>query len=467
VNVALDAGAAAATANAAGLDTNSTASQKLSASKAALELDLSQGKTAAIAGDTQDLTQATIDAACVTDQMAVAEQHANDAADAAALGVGSLGSAFVAFAHDAAKADEALKIADSFDAVNTAAAKVKTDQADIAGTSKNAADANKGEADALRGLSDANQSVSDSHQRLSDSYVALQDAQDRVKTSADGLLRAQQALDQYNSPRGAQERALQLDELQRTVATTPAGEDAKQLSLLQFQDQSVQQKQSLTDAVISGQRGVRDANKGVSDAQRGIADAERGIQDATIKVADAQQAVSDAVTKRRKVHDDAAASIAGDERKVGGAIVAVITEIEKAQKAHQLANGELGNYLKLLDDVAQVADPGGPLSKSLDSLVGKMELSAVLAQAAIDLVAAGAGPAGAIGPPVGLSPTGSSFPTPQQLGQSNAPSGPPGATGGVTFANTYHINAQGTPTQAELDYIARTQAWQLTRTGRR
>ena len=37
----------------------------------------------------------------------------------------------------------------------------------------------------------------------------------------------------------------------------------------------------------------------------------------------------------------------------------------------------------------------------------------------------------------------------------------------TTFANTYHINAQGTPTQAEIEYTNRVQSWQLTRSGRR
>lgn len=522
----------------------------------------------------------------------------------AASAVFDLGAAFDALAGKTgalAKADELSTIADKFDAVKTAQDKVASDKADIAGTSQNATDANKAEADALRGLRDANQSVSDSHQKLADSYVTLQDAQDRVKTSADTLLRAQQALDQFNSPRGAQERALQLDQIQRTVATTPSQEDAKQLSLLQFQDQNANKVQSLNDAVINGQKGVRDANKAVADAQRGIADAERGIQDATQRVADAQQNVSDAVKRRQKVHDDAAAAIAGDERKIGTAMSAVVTELEKAKAAQLINNTELGNYLTLLDGVATKADPGGVLSKNLDSLVGKMQLSAVLAQHAQDIahpkipnigpydsatyarltqeaqpsfvgpvsagdrallhkagvpgfaaggdieadktvlvgekgpelivpksagtvisndklaaavshpsitlaqpktestatsaavvrtpavaaavtvppakVSTATGPATVVGTNFdkALSSTASSlklfqaalvkpptFPTvPQPTRETQAPS----VT--TTFANTYHINAQGNPTRAELEYINREANWQLTRSGRR
>lgn len=272
----------------------------------------------------------------------------NDKLPAAATTAGgsiqSLGSVFSDFAKSLDKAETGLKIADSLDAIRTAAEKVAADKADLAGTSDKATNANRAEAAANRGLSD--------------SYDGLHNAQQGVSSAAQGLLQAQQALDQYNSARGIKERSLQLDIIRRRVVTTPAESDQKQLDLLQFDDTNAAKKQQLQDAVIAG--------------QKSLASAEHGVVTATQSVKDAQQGVVDAVKARRAVHDDAAKAIAGDERKVKEAVNSTVTLMQEALTKGQLNNAQLKAWSGLLDVVANTYAPGSDLSKNVDTFYKKL-----------------------------------------------------------------------------------------------
>lgn len=266
------------------------------------------------------------------------------AAHAAGDAVAGLGAQFSAFATSLDKADAGLKIADSFDAISTAADKVTADKADLAGTSKTATEANRSEATALQGLSN--------------SYDGLRNSQEGVSTAAHTLLQAQQALDQYNSPRGVKERSLQLDIIRRRVVSTPAESDQKQLDLLQFDDTNARKKQQLQDAVIAG--------------QKGLADAEKGVVTATRAVSDAQQTVADAVARRKAVHDDAAKAIAGDERKVQEAVNSTVALMATAISKGELSNTQIKVWSGYLDVLAQTYAPGSTLSKNIDSFYKKL-----------------------------------------------------------------------------------------------
>lgn len=297
-----------------------------------------------------------------------------DAANAAAGGTQDLDTALTSFAGSLAAIGDSLGIADKLDAVSTAEQKLKQDQEDLTGTSAAAVQANKDIQASLTGVIDAENAVGDAHQKLADAYTNLQDAQDKVTTSTHSLQEAQQALDLYNSARGAKERALALDALERRVVSTPAESDQKQLDLLNLQDTQANKKQQLGDAVVNASREQRDAIKAVADAERGITDAEVGLYDATNKVKTANEAVTIAVEKRKKVHDDAARAISGDERKVEQAIIDVVTSLDQASQKGDIIDSQITTWLTQLKKVADAYAPGSDLSKNVDSFYKKLGL---------------------------------------------------------------------------------------------
>lgn len=291
--------------------------------------------------------------------------EAQRAEAAAAKNTSDLSVAFQALSQQLDKQSALLTIADDFDAVRLAQDKVKDDWNDIAGTSDKAKQANDDVASALRGVVSANEHVTDSHLALTDSYQKLKDAQDKVAESTKTLKNAQADLDAFNSPRGAEERALKLDILKRRVVTTPGEFDQKQLDLLQNADENAKKQADLTDAVSRAQKGLRDALRGVADAQHGIATAERGVRDATQAVADANDKVRDAVAKRRKLHDDAAKAIEGDERKVEEALLKTYNAIADIASKTGESNAEITLYGTLLKDLGDSV--GGPIKKAFDT----------------------------------------------------------------------------------------------------
>lgn len=284
---------------------------------------------------------------------------------AAAKNTDDLSVSFAALSQQLDKESGALTIADDFRSISDAQDKVKEDYKDLIGTSDKARKANEDVANSVRGVRDANEHVADSHLALQDSYRKLKDAQDKVTESTKTLKDAQSELDAFNSPRGAEERALKLDILKRRVVTTPGDFDQKQLDLLQNEDANNKKRADLTDAVTRAQKGLSDAIRGVADAQHGIVTAERGVRDATEAVATANQKVADAVVARRKVHDDAAKAIDGDEAKVLEAILKTKDAIDQVAAKTGLANDQIVFYGTLLKGLGDSV--GGPIKKAFDN----------------------------------------------------------------------------------------------------
>lgn len=265
-----------------------------------------------------------------------------------------------------------LAVADSFDAVSAAAKQVALDQANVAGTGADAVAAATAVTDAESKLADAMNGVGDAQQNLSDAYVKLQDSQEAVTESTHKLAEAQQAYDLYNSSRGALERSLELDQINRRVVTTPAEEDQKRLDLLQFQDNNANKAQSLADQLASAQKGVRDALRGVADAQRNIVDAQKGVVDATKKVEDAEKAVTVAIQKQKQVGVDAAAQLQGDQRKLQEAILTSEGKIDDLTTKTHLSNNEIDNWIQKLKGAADKYAPGSELDRNVDTFYTKI-----------------------------------------------------------------------------------------------
>lgn len=269
----------------------------------------------------------------------------------AATSTGDLVSKFNTLNQTLGTAEANFKIADSFDALTAAQKQLTNDKANVAGNGPEAIADNKSIRDSILALEDANAGIGNSHRALEDSYARLGDAQDRVRDSTYSLQRAQEALDDYNSPRGARERSLQLDIIQRRVVTTPGESDQKQLDLLRFEDDNEHKQEDLSRSVTQAQKGHADALRGVADAYAGIDSAERGVRDATLRVSDAQDKVKDAIRKRQQLATDSAAASIADERKVKEAALGVADTINTAAQNYQILDPELEKWSKRLDPI--------------------------------------------------------------------------------------------------------------------
>lgn len=260
---------------------------------------------------------------------------AAQAAEAAASGAtGDLSDKFKILDQSLSGAAANLKIGDAFDALTDAQKQLTNDKANVAGTGPEAVAGTKAVRDAFLALEDANQNVLDSHVRLDDSYTRLGDAQDRVRDSTYSLQRAQEALDDYNSPRGAEERRLQLDIIQRRVVTTPGESDQKQLDLLKFQDDNEHKQEDLSRGVTQAQKSHADALRGVTAAYREIDSAETQVERSAFKVKDAQDNIKSAIEKRQQLSKDAAESAVRDEHKVKEAAITVADTINAAAQSY-------------------------------------------------------------------------------------------------------------------------------------
>lgn len=331
---------------------------------------------------------------------AFAKTRANEAA--AAADTDDLTNSFhqlVGAALDFSGIGEKLSVEDAYDSLLTAQDKVKEDYKDLIGVSDKAKDADRAVADAVRGVRDADQALEDSHRSLTDSYGRLKDAQDKVADSTRSLKDAQRDLDEYNSPRGAEERRLQHEIIKRRVTTTPGEYDQKQLDLLKERDDNERKQRSLTEAVSNAQRGLRDALKGVADAQHGIEEAQRGVRDATERVADANDKVADSVRKRQKLESDAAKALDADQRKAKEAYLKVVDAIETLIEKGHTNNDEITVWATLLKGIGDGF--GGvyktTIDKFYDDILSKQQfLNALIANE--KNLRAVAPPQGPIGP---------------------------------------------------------------------
>lgn len=242
---------------------------------------------------------------------------------------------------------------------------LKADKADAAGTGDKAVAAVDSAKSAYQSYTDQLQTNINDIQKVKDASTSLEDAQGRLITSTHSLTAARAALALYDSPRGAQERSLQLDIIQRRVVTTPGESDQKQLDLLQFQDQQGQKKQQLQDAVVSAATSERDAYKGVADARNAITDAQLKVQKDALTTKSAFDKVGAAIQNVQKVHKTAADAVIADQVSIKGAVVTTFDALlAAAQNISPAILAQIGS----LDKFTSKFLPGSALAVNVHQL---------------------------------------------------------------------------------------------------
>lgn len=343
--------------------------------------------TNALAAARQNLITVTQKQSTVEAQVQAAEAASEDAADGTSDAVLTLSQSLAQLDGTAQGTVDALTslvngplaaltaqstIGDSFDKVDAAYKKLQGDQADAAGDGDKTVAAVQAEKDAYNTLVNAINSVATAKQALGNAYYSLTQAQDTVTSSAHSLLEAQQALDEYNSARGAEERGLELDIIQRRVVTTPEGEDQKRLDLLKNQDSNASQQQQLQDQVTSAQTAYQSALHGVITAEQGVASAQDAVKKSTTDVQTAEDKLAIAIKKRQEIHATATAAIKSDEAAVQAAILTTAGAIDQAAGKGLIFGKALDDDLLKLQAFGNEFAPGSKTSQDIDAFYAKL-----------------------------------------------------------------------------------------------
>lgn len=340
--------------------------------------------------------------------------------DKTAGSTNDLSSSFTDLAGSFAKTTARLGIADQLDAAKTAVDDLEQIKLDAAGQGQKSIAAARAEEQAQQSLSDAYRSQA---------------------TAAAGLTDAKEKLAQFDGPTDTRIRVLEQQNIEGRVVTTPEEARQKEIDLLQFSENNANTRASLQNQVVA---------------------AENGVTSATEQVAKAQQSVSDASAARRKVQTDAAAAIAGAERKAQEAILGAGKAISDANVAGQLGAGntQLDIYVGLLDELSNRLAPNSDLTKRLNTFLQGVQLSLIGKK----LLEGSQPPAGPQGP--ASSSSASLRPAPvvtvpdQTLKPGQSFTGPP-----VVIQQHNEFHGSATPTTTELDTLNKKQAIRLTARG--
>lgn len=316
-----------------------------------------------------------------------------------------------------AKEGAILGIADQFDSARSAVEELEQLKLDAAGQGKKSTDAARAEQSAQQSLSDAYRSQS---------------------TAATSLADAKSKLAQFDGPTDTRIRVLEQQNIESRVVTTPEEARQKEIDLLQFSEDNTNKR---------------------ADLQRQVESAENSVTSATEGVAKAQQAVSTASAARKQVQVDAAAAIAGAERKAQEAILNAGKAVSDADVAGQLGRGntQLDIYVGLLDQLSNRVAPNSPLTKRLNDFLSQVQLT-LLGKKLLE----GSQPiAGPQGPPRAAAPAAALRPVPiptQTLRPGQSLTGQPVV---VDARQHNEFKGGGIPTTTELDILNKKQAIRL------